>query len=186
MPKFEYFILDIETCPIDVENYEQQDEEDRKKLLNPIDSEIVAIGIRYDGKNTIIMKNEDDSDEKGDYGNNAAESNEKQMLIEFWNEWKKLHEKNINIKTVGFNITNFDIPFLVVRSFIHNVAISPFTIKFIIDLRDKVNAYRHGHSRGTLKDFGKVLGFPADMDGFEVAGLCKKKGLGNPQEIPGF
>ncbi|HLD42469.1 MAG TPA: hypothetical protein VJB08_00590 [Candidatus Nanoarchaeia archaeon] len=61
------------------------------------------------------------------------------------------------------------------RSFIHNVAISPFTMKFIIDLRDKVNAYRRGHSRGTLKDFGKVLGFPADMDGSEVAGLCKKR-----------
>ena len=154
----DYFILDIETCPQDLTKYDSLDEDGQKKLLNPIDSKIVAIGIRHAGISNILMKDD-----------------EKEMLQEFWREWKSIHEKNTNIKIVGFNIDVFDIPFLVVRSFIHNVEISPFTVKFVIDLRDKLNAYRPGHSRGTLKDFARAMGFSVEMDGSEVAGLCRNR-----------
>jgi len=39
-----FFCVDVETCPIDLEAALKMGEEERKKLLNPIDSRIVAIG----------------------------------------------------------------------------------------------------------------------------------------------
>jgi predicted PolB exonuclease-like 3'-5' exonuclease len=148
-----YFILDIETAPLKMDGYFELPEEEQKKLLNPIDSKVVAIGIRSNGVNKIIM-----------------DEDEKKMLQEFWWEWRK----NISpmLQVVGFNILHFDIPFLVTRSFVHNVQIVPFVLKSIVDLREKVNAYRHGPSRGTLKEFAEIMGLPtAGMDGSEIAKL---------------
>ena len=159
MDNMGYFIVDIETCPIDLDNYQKLDEEEKKKKLNPIDSKIVAIGLRYAGKD-IIFSDED----------------EKKILEDFWLEWKSIKKSNFNIQVVGFNINNFDLPFLVTRSFIHNVIISPFTIKSIIDLKEKVTAYRYGHTRGKLKEFALFMGLEDfGMDGSEVADLCIKK-----------
>ncbi len=39
-------ILDIEVAPIKYEGYFELDNESKLKLLNPIDSKIVAIGIK--------------------------------------------------------------------------------------------------------------------------------------------
>ncbi len=147
------FILDIETVPQKLEDYFGLPEEEQKKLLNPIDSKIIAIGIKMNGQNIILMGED-----------------EKKMLQDFWWEWRKVVSPALQV--VGFNITHFDIPFLVARSFIHNVPIVPFTLKSIVDLREKVNAYRYGPSRGTLKEFGKILGIETDgTDGSDVAGL---------------
>jgi uncharacterized protein len=155
----EYFVIDIETCPIDMDSYNKLDEEERKKLLNPIDSKIVAIGIRYNFENIIISR-----------------KNEKEILVSFWNKWKEL-KKNITIKIVGFNVKNFDLPFIVSRSFIHNVSVSSFLLKDIIDIREKINAYRYGKTRGTLKDYAKLIGCKImDVDGSDVFSLfCNKK-----------
>ena len=112
-----YFIIDIETCPIDIEGYKVLDEEGKKKLINPIDSKIIAIGIRHAGKNTIIQN-----------------ENEKQLLEEFWTEWMSI-KKGRSLNIVGFNIKDFDLPFAVTRSFVHNVIISPFVVKYIVDLK---------------------------------------------------
>ncbi len=150
-----YFIIDIETCPLNLENYSSLDEEEKIKLLNPIDSKIVALGIRYKNKNTIFISNE-----------------EKKILESFWNEWKKIKQENQNNLAVGFNIINFDIPFIVTRSFINNVEIVPFMIKSLVDLKEKINAYRYGKSRGKLSEYGKFLGLEiSDIDGSQVAGL---------------
>ncbi|HLD86702.1 MAG TPA: ribonuclease H-like domain-containing protein [Candidatus Nanoarchaeia archaeon] len=158
----DHFILDIETCPIKMEGYFGLPEEEQKKLLNPIDSRIVAIGIRVNGKDIIFQ-----------------EEDEKKMLNDFWWEWKKALSPSFQV--VGFNCAHFDIPFLVTRSFIHNVPIVPFTLKSIIDLREKVNAYRYGPSRGTLKEFAKVLGIETDgTDGSDIARLCSE---GNREKI---
>lgn len=152
-----YFILDIETAPLQLEVYEQLNEEERKSHLNPIDSKIVAIGLRSKNANTILM-----------------DDNEKRLLEHFWKKWNELRMGGTPI--VGFNITNFDLPFIVTRSFINNIKITPFTLKFVVDLREKVNAYRYGPSRGTLKDFGKALGIPEiGMDGSHIAMLWKNK-----------
>ena len=109
------------------------------------------------------------------------EEDEKKMLQDFWWEWKKALSPSLQV--VGFNCGHFDIPFLVTRSFIHNVAIVPFTLKSIIDLREKVNAYRYGPSRGTLKEFAKVVGIETDgTDGSDIARLCHDKSKEKIQE----
>ena len=151
----DYFVIDIETCPLDLENYKSLNEEERKKLINPIDSKIIAIGIRHNKQNKIFM------------------GEEKQILEEFWKEWKNLRDK-YHARVFGFNITNFDIPSIVTRSLIHNVQIVPFIIKNnIVDLREKLSAYRYGETRGKLKDFAVSLGLDVkDINGSHIGDLC--------------
>ena len=67
------------------------------------------------------------------------------------------------------------------RSFVHNVPIVPFTLKSIVDLREKVNAYRHGPSRGTLKEFAGILGI--EMDGTDGSDIARLHAEGNHQKI---
>ena len=154
-----YVIVDIESCPIKLELYKNLYEEERRKLLNPIDSKIIAIGTRCLEKNEIFCS-----------------ENEKEILESFWKEWIKIKQLNRNTQMCGFNILNFDIPFLVTRSLINNVIISPFLLKSIIDLREKINAYRYGETRGKLKEFALFLGLNVeDIDGKEIADLCIDK-----------
>ena len=153
-----YFIIDIETCPINLENYNGLNEEERIKLINPIDSRIVAIGIRHKNNNRVFI-----------------DISEKKILESFWAEWRKIKQENQNNSAVGFNILNFDIPFIVSRSFINNVEIVPFMLKSILDLRNKINAYRYGKSRGNLSDYGIFLGLEIPtIDGSQVATLWKE------------
>lgn len=150
-----YFIVDIETCPINLENYSNLNEEEKIKLLNPIDSKIVALGIRYKNKDTVLI-----------------DDDEKKILESFWSEWRRIKQENQNNILVGFNIINFDIPFIVTRSFINNVQIVPFMIKSILDLKEKINAYRYGKSRGKLNEYGKFLGLKiSNINGSQVARL---------------
>lgn len=154
-----HFVVDIETCPLDLAKYNSLDEEERIKLLNPIDSKIIAIGIRYSGKNEAFLS-----------------ENEKEILEKFWEEWNKIKEISRNAQLCGFNILNFDIPFLITRCLINNVTISPFLLKDVIDLREKINAYRYGKTRGKLKDYALLLGLNTeDIDGSEIANLCMEK-----------
>ena len=153
-----YFIVDIETCPTNLENYNQLNEEERIKLINPIDSRIVAIGVRHKNNNKIFI-----------------DGSEKKILELFWAEWKKIKQENQNNSAVGFNILNFDIPFIVSRSFINNVEIVPFMLKSILDLKNKINAYRYGKSRGKLIDYGRFLGLEISaVDGSQVAAMWKE------------
>lgn len=155
MPFDNYFIIDIETCPLDMEKYEKATEDERRQMLSPIDSKIVAIGIRRNGTDAIF-----------------AGEDEKKLLKGFWAEWKAAREGGAFI--VGFNLLSFDLPFLVTRSFIHNVAISPFSLKSVIDLRDKLSVYRRGRTRGRLKEFAALIGMgDSGMDGSKIAELCK-------------
>jgi len=150
-----YFIFDIETCPLNLENYQSLDEEERKKLLNPIDSKIIAIGVRSNSGNKIFI---------GD--------DEKKILEDFWGEWRRMKQDSV---AIGFNVLNFDIPFIVSRSFINNVEIVPFQLKSIIDLRDRINAFRYGKTRGKLTDYGKLLGLEISRtDGSQVADLWRE------------
>jgi hypothetical protein len=154
-----YIILDIETCPINLENYFEKDEEEKLKLLNPIDSKIVAIGLRYDGVN-FIFQSED----------------EQEILSRFWEKWKEIKFGSPLIPVIGFNITPFDMPFIVTRSFIQNIKIESFSLKEIIDLRDKINAYKYGKTRGKLKEFAEIIGLEIlDVNGADVSRLCYEK-----------
>ena len=160
----EHLVIDIETVPINQEGYAALTEEDKKKLMNPIDSRIIAIGIRYRGEDTLFLGED-----------------EKALLVEFWKRFAALRVGGTEI--VGFNLINFDIPFLVTRSFIHVVKIVPFTVKYLVDLREKVSAYRSGHSRGTLKDFARAMGLPVlDVDGSNMAELWTTKQIDKIKE----
>jgi uncharacterized protein YprB with RNaseH-like and TPR domain len=150
-----YFILDIETCPLNAKDQEPKTEEEKLKLINPIDSEVVAIGVRKNEVNHLFMA-----------------KTEKEILEEFWSLWREIVSDSPSTFIVGYNILNFDIPFLVTRSLINNVKIKAFTLKSILDLRQKVTAYRYGYSRGKLKDFARTLGVQLEpVDGSDIERL---------------
>lgn len=152
-------VIDIETCPIDLESYFEKEEEDQLKLLNPIDSKIVAIGLRYDEKN-YIFQNEDESI----------------VLRDFWKKFEEIKKENKATPIVGFNILSFDMPFITTRSLINNVKIYPFSLSEIIDIRDKIHAYKYGKTRGKLKELAILLGQDTlEVDGSDVSLLCKNK-----------
>jgi len=156
-----YMYIDIETCPLSLEGYDLKSEEERLKLINPIDSKVVAIGIKETNKEAVIIMDEDQ---------------EKKMLIDFWKRLSIFKKENPGTSgvIVGFNIKSFDMSFLVTRSFINRVPISPFCLKEIMDLREYLTCFRYGKSRGTLKDFGKAIGVQIieGTDGSDIASLC--------------
>ena len=157
----DYLVLDIETCPVDFEAYEALDEDKKTTLLNPIDSRTVAIGIRYRGGDFIF-----------------SDEDEKELLEGFWLKWKDIMRGGSFVKIVGFNIKGFDLPFIVTRSFIHNVGIFPFILKSVIDIREKISAYHYGKTRGRLKEFGAFMGIETmDVDGSDVFELCKNNDM---------
>jgi uncharacterized protein len=148
-------IIDIETAPLDYEKFLSLADELRLDLLNPIDSRIIAIGIKYKGDHLILM-----------------DPDERKILIKFWLKWKEIQQKEKKFRVVGFNITQFDIPFITSRSFIHKVPIVPFILKDIIDVRDKINAYRYGKTRGKLKEYAQLIGIDImDIDGSDIGRL---------------
>jgi len=152
----DYIVVDIETCPIDKNGYLSVGVSERKKLLNPIDSKIIAIGIKRRGNDPIVFHSKD----------------EKQMLGDFWLELSAFRKGDFSNKIVGFNIKGFDLPFLVTRSFMHEVTIAPFVLKDVIDLRESLSAFKYGKLRGKLKDFAqyiKNLEVLDDIDGEKVA-----------------
>jgi hypothetical protein len=158
-----YIIIDIETIPVELEEYLKKNEEERKKLLNPIDSKIIAIGIKKEGEESKVLI--------GD--------NESEILSKFWNEIERA--KTSNIKIVGFNIKDFDIPFIVTRSFINNIEIVPFMLKEILDIREKISAYKFGNVRGKLKEFADFLAIEKhEIDGSMIADEYR---LGNLEKI---
>jgi len=150
-----YIFIDIETCPINKEVFDAiEEEEDRKKLLNPIDSKIIFIGLKKPGIDAMIF-----------------EGKEKEMLEAFWEEMSLFRKGESSNIIVGFNIKSFDLPFLVTRSFINDVQISPFVLKEIVDLREILSAFKWGHVRGKLKEFGELMGITImdDIDGSKIA-----------------
>jgi uncharacterized protein YprB with RNaseH-like and TPR domain len=156
-----YLYVDIETCPIFLEGYSEKKEEDKQKLINPIDSKIIAIGLKEPNKDAVVLIGED----------------EKQILTDFWAYFANFKKENHVFRMVGFNIKSFDISFIVTRSFINKTKIQYFSLKEILDLRDHITCFRYGKSRGTLKDFGEAIGVSLidDIDGSMVAELCSKK-----------
>lgn len=136
-----YLILSLETAPVKLDDFLSLDKEARKDLINPIDSKIIALGIRYEGKNK-VFHGED----------------EWRLLKEFWHDWNDAVKGKGSVRIVGFNISSFDLPFLTTRSFIKGVPIIPFSGSQVIDLRDKISAYRYGRVRGKLREYGSLLG----------------------------
>ncbi len=150
------FTVDIETCPINLspEYFELSDVE-KLKLLNPIESRIVAIGIRYVNSNIIFS---------------CEKFTEREMLEKFWEYFQ------YPFQMIGFNIVSFDLPFIVSRSLINDVKIVPINLKNdIIDIRDNINCFKYGQVRGKLKEYAQLLGLEVlETKGSDVAELIFK------------
>ena len=155
----QYMVVDIRTSPNNPEQFFEMPEDERGELLNPIDSRIICAGIRFNEKNFVF-----------------TDENERILLKKFWDVWKDITDKDRFTKIVGFNILSFDMPFITTRSFANEVNIVPFTLKNVIDLRDKVSAYKYGPRRGRLKEFGEMMGLETvDYEGEEVVKLWQEK-----------
>lgn len=155
----DFLIVDVETCPIELEGYFDLPEAEQKKLINPIDSRIVAIGLKQGSVLKIIQ-----------------DSDERKMLEAFWKEMAFFKKGTSQKRIVGFNVKDFDLPVLVTRSFLNDVEIVPFNLNEVIDLREKLSAYKWGPTRGKLKEYGKALGIELhEMDGGDVAKACIEK-----------
>ncbi|MFH0970637.1 MAG: ribonuclease H-like domain-containing protein [Candidatus Diapherotrites archaeon] len=150
-----HFYLDIETVPNDKEAYLALGEESRKKLLNPIDSHIVAIGLQKNVERPQILYGED----------------EKGLLEAFWTALANEKAGNNAYRLVGFNVKDFDLPFLVTRSFIRGVKIQPFLLKDVVDIREQLSVFKYGHTRGKLKEYATLIGITIldDIEGSKVA-----------------
>lgn len=99
------------------------------------DSKIIAIGVFCGGFREVLIG-----------------KNEKTLLQKFWN-LPFFHQYS---RVIGFNILDFDLPFLIIRSYIHNVNIPPNIRGKVIDLRHVLNCGNR-YSKGTLEDFGKLI-----------------------------
>ncbi|MFH1650423.1 MAG: hypothetical protein ABIA93_07810 [Candidatus Woesearchaeota archaeon] len=137
----DYFVIDVETAPVDTKKYSETLDEKKAEFLNPLDSKIVAIGLRYKNENKVFLDLKD----------------EKKILEDFWAEWSSIKRGNPSFAVVGFNINAFDLPMLVGRSFIQNVSVSAFVLKEIIDLRQKLSVYAY-KPRGKLKEYAELVG----------------------------
>jgi hypothetical protein len=152
-----HIILSIETAPIDLEKSIPLDEESRRELINPIDSKIIAIGLRYESRNKLF------------YGDD-----EWKILKDFWQEWNDSIPGKGRLQIVGFNISRFDLPFITTRSFVRGVAIIPFSASQVVDLRDKISAHRYGKTRGKLREYGSLIGIKAqEVEPKEIYELYK-------------
>jgi len=130
--------INIETTPINKDDAEKLSEDEKNKLTNPIDSKIIAIGT--------MLKNEE---------NIFISDTEEDVIKSFWN-FLKTNNGMYNI--IGFSAKNFEMPFIVTRSFVLNIEIEPFSLKNITDLREIINSYRYGQTRGKLNEFSEILG----------------------------
>lgn len=156
----DYIVVDIETCPINLDGYEELKDSAKNKLINPIDSQIVAMGVKINGGKNHIGYIGDKADTDYNYY-----SSEAVMLRNFWTYWKD------NADIVGFYVKDFDLPFIVTRSFINAVKIKPFNVKKdIIDLKENLNAFKYGAARGKLKEYAELIGMDIrEEDGSMVA-----------------
>ncbi len=151
----DYFYVDVETVPLDKGWYSELSEDERKKLLNPIDSRIIAIGVQKNADPIQIFSGEDEG----------------KILAAFWSTLTTRPQGSGPYRMVGFNIKDFDLPFLVTRSFLKGVKIHPFLLKDVVDVREQIAAFKYGPTRGKLKEFAALLGMSVldDVDGSQVA-----------------
>lgn len=133
-----YFVIDVETVPLDLDSFLESSDDETDSVLNPVDSKIVAAGIRHDGDEHIFM------------GEDEAE-----LLENFWLKWGSIKQGSDKKKVVGFNIKNFDMQMLVGRSLANDVQIMSFTKGDLVDLRESLSCFGW-KPKGTLEDYAEL------------------------------
>ncbi|MFB6145890.1 MAG: hypothetical protein ABEJ99_05305 [Candidatus Nanohaloarchaea archaeon] len=134
----DYFVIDVETVPLDFDAYLEAQEDGN--FLNPVDSRIIAAGIRHDGENHIFIGED-----------------EEEILEEFWIKWGGIKKGADEKKVVGFNIKDFDMHMLVGRSLANEIGVMSFTKGDLIDLRESLSCFGW-RPKGTLEDYAELAG----------------------------
>ena len=145
-------IFDIETAPLTVGEYVKVGDDGEKKDiggLSPITGKIIAIGMH--AKKTHIFTGE-----------------ENDILTNFWQTIREESEEDKGFfKLVGFNVKQFDIHFLIVRSLAHNVPILKFNRRYVIDLREYLTFFQTYMKKGTLNDYARIIGVEGKYNDLE-------------------
>jgi len=146
-----------------------------RAALDPLTGRVVAIGLKvFDHK---VRELGDSSLRTGGKFSIIGHEEEAQTLFEFW-ELTQGEMGRLN-PMIGFNIFNFDLPFLIRRSWRHHVPV-PFGLRRgrywgdqLIDLRD-VWQLGDRQARGSLDSIARHLGVGAkNGDGKAFAELWK-------------
>lgn len=112
-----------------------------------------------------------------------SEGSEREILKEFWDRASSAMRKGGSL--IGFNIKNFDVPYLVRRSWVVGELDLPPNVyakgkwlsEVFIDLREmwQCGVWENKFCRGDLGYFGKLFGGPGKTgDGKDFAGLYEK------------
>ena len=147
---------------IKLENEAKEIEADKQKWLgeaslSPITGQILAIGIRKDDQVVII----------GEGG-----ESEKEIVSAFWMIYKKYHAAS---RFIGFCSNFFDFPFIVWRSYFHNIEVPDFawdkTGRYpaycFIDLIDRLPKRGFNDESRKLTDICRWLGIGGKPDGID-------------------
>lgn len=116
-------------------------------------------------------------------GNTAPtfyEGDEKQLLSDFWRDYRAFRGQSNAPDWVGFNIADFDLPFLIRRSWVNAVKPPPclnergYMLPHFIDLRDVWGCGQH-QPKGGLDVIARLMGLPGKTsDGAGFAELYAK------------
>lgn len=165
------------------------DEIKRQLVFSPLTGFIVAIGVLDVGKNQAVVYYQDPSGKQNDTEDEQVvykPMGERQMLESFWGGASKYSE------FITWNGRSFDIPYLMVRSAVHQVPVSKdlMSHRYVgsqrfdskhIDLFDQVSFYGAVRRPGSLHMWCRALGVDTPKSG-EVAasdvGLAFREGKG--------
>jgi uncharacterized protein YprB with RNaseH-like and TPR domain len=135
----------------------------RSAALNAISGQVLAIGYRSIDKKVIHGQGEESE---------GRAMTEFDVLSKFWHYYQQLRAASRSL--IGFNIKDFDIPFIVQRSIIQGIAIPPslfsgngrYLDSLFVDLRDvwKAGVY---NGKGSLDAICRACGIGAKTEGVD-------------------
>lgn len=129
--------------------------------LDPIRDRITAIGVRNEhGEDALIDKDE------------------KRMLEAFW---KMVGRKYPYLRLIGFNCLSFDMPFIIIRSFKHNVKVLDIRGK-VVDLRF-VLSHGNRYQKGKLEEYAEIIGLDTKYNGYDGSDAIKLWESGQLEEL---
>lgn len=158
-------IIDLETAPLIFDRTTKIDEETGEKkdigALSPITGKITAIAWLVVGT--------------GFEPFSVCSTDETALLTKFWQAITNTAQEH-TLRFVGFNIKQFDMHFLLVRSLACNVKICSFSRRHLVDLREILTAGNTYMKKGTLGDYAQILQIPSkfqNLDGENATQLFK-------------
>ena len=176
-------VFDIETVGEDFEKLDQtskdmllrwaKDEGDEQEIkdglgFSPLTGQIVAIGVMDVDSNdgAVYYQNPDKTEIDNFAGLKLQPMTEKEMLEKFWDLAKRCDE------CISFNGRGFDVPFMLVRSAIHNIrpTINLMPPRYSsnavhIDLLDQLTFYGSVRKKGNLHLWSRAFGIASPKAG---------------------